>query len=267
MICVPVMAETNREAMAGMKKAFALADLVELRVDRIRGPDLSLLVGPREGALLITNRRKEEGGFFAGPEKDRVDLLIEAAGRGADYVDVEASTPEPFLSRLASEMRRKGRTARMILSHHDFRGTPSFATLTRRFRACRALGGYAVKIVTFARTAEDNLRLLRLIPLARSEGQPIIAFCMGPRGKVSRILAPLLGSLWTYACLRKGAESAPGQWTVGETRKILGLLGWKEPRFREIPPRGEGVRKHRAPRRAGSPSGTAKGPGEAGVRP
>ena len=88
MICVPVMAETNREAMGRMKKGFALAEAVELRIDRIHRPDLALLVGTREGALLVTNRRKKEGGFFEGSEKDRVDLLVEAAKRGADFVAV-----------------------------------------------------------------------------------------------------------------------------------------------------------------------------------
>jgi 3-dehydroquinate dehydratase type I len=86
-----------------------------------------------------------------------------------------------------------------------------------------------VKIVTYANSAEDNLRLLRLIPMSLAEGQPIIAFCMGPRGRASRLLAPLLGSFLTYASLRKGAESAPGQWTVAETRKMMALLGEKTP--------------------------------------
>jgi 3-dehydroquinate dehydratase type I len=82
-----------------------------------------------------------------------------------------------------------------------------------------------VKIVTYARSAEDNLRLLRIIPRSLAGGQRIIAFCMGPHGRVSRILAPLLGSLITYASLRRGAESAPGQWTVEEMRKMTALLG------------------------------------------
>ena len=229
MICVPVMAETNREAMGRMKKGFALADVVELRIDRIHRPDLSLLVGAREGALLVTNRRKKEGGFFEGSEKDRVDLLVEAAKRGADFVDIEAGTGESLIGRLASEIRRKAGAVKMIVSHHDFQGTPSWAGLVRRFNSCRSFGAHAVKIVTYAHSAEDNLRLLRLIPRALAEGQPIIAFCMGPRGRVSRLLAPLLGSLITYASLRKGAESAPGQWTVAETRKMMAILGEKTP--------------------------------------
>ena len=225
MICVPVMAPTNRQALAGMKKAFALADAVELRLDRVLRPDLSLLVHPRKGLLLVTNRRKEEGGFYEGPEMDRVGLLVEAARRGADFVDVEASTGETLIHRLAAEAEGKRQGTKLIVSHHDFRGTPSWAALVRRFNACRAFGPHAVKIVTYAQTAEDNLRLLRLIPRSLAQGQPIIAFCMGPGGKISRVLAPLLGSFITYASLRKGAESAPGQFTVGEMRKVMGLLG------------------------------------------
>jgi len=232
MICVPVMAETNREAMGRMKKGFALAGMVELRIDRIHRPDLSALIGPREGALLVTNRRKKEGGFFEGPERDRVGLLVEAVNRGADFVDIEASTGESLIGRLASEVRRKAGAAKMIVSHHDFERTPSWAGLVRRFNSCRSFGAHAVKIVTYAHSAEDNLRLLRLIPRSLAEGQPIIAFCMGPRGRVSRLLAPVLGSFITYASLRRGAESAPGQWTVAEMRKIMDLLGVENSGFR-----------------------------------
>jgi 3-dehydroquinate dehydratase type I len=232
MICVPVMAETNREAMGRMKKGFALAGMVELRIDRIHRPDLSALIGPREGALLVTNRRKEEGGFFEGPEKERVGLLIEAIGRGADFVDIEAGTGESLIGRLASEVKRKAGAAKMIVSYHDCGRTPSWAALVRRFHSCRAFGAHAVKIVTYAHAAEDNLRLLRLIPMSLAAGQPIIAFCMGPRGRVSRLLAPVLGSFITYASLRKGAESAPGQWTVAETRKMMALFGVEDSGFR-----------------------------------
>jgi 3-dehydroquinate dehydratase type I len=225
MICVPVMAKTNREALGRMKKGYALADIVELRIDRIHRPDLSVLIGPREGPLLVTNRRREEGGFFGGSEEDRVDLLVEAINRGADFVDIEASTGGSLVERLASEGRRKAGAAKMIVSHHDFQRTPSWAGLLRRFKSCRSFGAHAVKIVTYANSVEDSLRLLRLIPMSLAEGQPVIAFCMGPRGRVSRLLAPLLGSLLTYASIRKGGESAPGQWTVAEMRKMMNLLG------------------------------------------
>ena len=51
-----------------------------------------------------------------------------------------------------------------------------------------------VKLVTLANHPADNLRLLSLIPQAQARGKDIIAFCMGPLGKWSRVAAPLLGS-------------------------------------------------------------------------
>jgi len=227
MICVSVMAESNREAVRMMKRGFASADMVELRLDRISRPSLPALMKAREGSLLVTNRRREEGGFFEGSERDRVNLLAQAVTLGADYVDVEASTGKRWIGGLKAEIEGKGAVTRMIVSHHDFQKTPSWDSLVRRLDACRACRAYAVKIVTYAQSAEDNLRLMRLIPRSLAQGQPIIAFCMGPRGRFSRVLAPLLGSFLTYASLRKGTEAAPGQFTVAEMRKIMDLLGFE----------------------------------------
>jgi 3-dehydroquinate dehydratase type I len=225
MICIPVMAESNGEAVRMMKRGFASADMVELRLDRISRPSLPALMKARQGSLLVTNRRKEEGGFFKGSERDRVNLLAEAVNLGADYVDVEASTGKRWISRLKAQIEGQGAVTRMIISHHNFQRTPSWDGLVRRLDVCRAYGPHAVKIVTFANSAEDNLRVLRLIPRSRAEGQPIIAFCMGSQGRVSRLLAPLLGSFITYASLRRGAESALGQFTVTEMRTMWRLLG------------------------------------------
>jgi len=225
MICVPVMAESSREAVRMMKRGFASAEMVELRLDRISCPSLPALMKVRKGSLLVTNRRREEGGFFEGSEKDRVNLLAQAVNLGAEYVDLEASTGKRWIGHLKSEIEGRGAVTRLVISHHDFQRTPSWNGLVKRLDACRAYGAYAVKIVTFAESVDDNLRLMRLIPRSLAQGQPIIAFCMGPLGRISRLLAPALGSFITYASLRKGAESAPGQFTVAEMREIMPLIG------------------------------------------
>jgi len=252
MICVSVLAETNRKALRMMARGFALADMVELRIDHMGAPDLPALVGARKGRLLVTNRRKKEGGFFAGPEKDRVDLLAEAARLGADWVDIEASTGERLISDLTGQISGPGGPTKMIVSHHELHGTPPWKGLRQRYEACRVFGAQVVKIVTYAESVEDNLRVLRLIPKSLAEGQAIVAFCMGPQGRISRILAPVLGSCISYASLRKGAESAPGQPTVSEMRRTLRCLQAGVGGFRDLEP-GKGSR----------PSSTAAGsPGE-----
>jgi 3-dehydroquinate dehydratase type I len=153
-----------------------------------------------------------------------MELLREAVDLGARYVDIEARTGEAAVSRLGKAIRAKKGKTRLIVSHHDFKGTPSRQTLVKRLRACRSLGADVVKIVTLAQTAEDNLRVLEIIPQALAMGQDIIAFCMGERGRLSRVAAPLLGSCMSYASLEEGAESAPGQLTAAQMKTILGML-------------------------------------------
>jgi len=224
MICTSIVPGTNEEALSLLARALPGADLVELRIDRIERPDLPLLLHAGKERLLVTIRRRDEGGFFASCENRRMELLREAIDLGARYVDIEARTGAVAVGRLGKAIRaRKGKT-KLIVSHHDLEGTPSRQTLVKRLKASRALGADIVKIVTLANTVEDNLRVLDLIPQALAMGQDIIAFCMGARGRLSRVAAPLLGSCMSYASLEDGAESAPGQLTAGEMKTILGIL-------------------------------------------
>ena len=225
MICVSILAQDRRDGLQKMSKAFAVADVVELRIDRMKAPDLPSLIGAKKGKLIVTNRRKEEGGFFKGNERERVDLLKKAAALGADFVDIEVKTARRLIDGLFAAVAANGGFTNVMVSHHDFRGTPSWKVLVGRLNACRALGADMVKIVTYANSVEDNLRLLQLIPEARGSGQKIVAFCMGPKGRVSRIVAPILGSALSYTSLRKGAETAPGQLTVSEMREALRFIG------------------------------------------
>jgi 3-dehydroquinate dehydratase type I len=82
------------------------------------------------------------------------------------------------------------------------------------------LGADVIKIVTFATSWKDNLLLLSLIPFAKERKQEIVAFCMGEKGKMSRVFAPWMGAAWTYAPLRRDRSSAPGQLTVWEVKDI-----------------------------------------------
>jgi 3-dehydroquinate dehydratase type I len=82
------------------------------------------------------------------------------------------------------------------------------------------LGADILKVVTFARSWEDNLITFSLIPYAKREGYEIVTFCMGEKGRMSRIFAPMLGIAWTYASLRNNRASAPGQLNVLEMRRI-----------------------------------------------
>ncbi len=224
MICIPIMARTQSTALMQMERGFPLADILELRIDQINGLDLEALMSGKQGKILVTNRRRDEGGGFSGTERERVELLKEAVALGADYVDVEVRTEEALIEELSAEIRNHHARTKWIISHHDFSGTPSVRALRRRLDECRRTGADIIKIVTYAHTMEDNLRALGLIPHARGKDVEIIAFCMGEMGRISRVMAALLGSYFSYASLEKGTESAPGQLTVEEMKGISRIL-------------------------------------------
>jgi 3-dehydroquinate dehydratase type I len=222
MICIPIAATTTDSAIEKMESASSLADLIELRIDRIPGADLKRLLAARRNPVIVTNRRREEGGGFTGTEEERVELLKEAVRLGADYVDIETATD----STLKSGLRRDivGTPAKLIVSWHDFSGTPSAEFLKAKLTACMADGPTIVKIVTRAGATADCLRLLELIPYARQKDQAIIAFCMGKPGKISRVMAPLLGSVFSYAPLEPEGASAPGQLTIHQMKEIYRIM-------------------------------------------
>ncbi len=118
---------------------------------------------------------------------------------------------------------RRGPT-RLILSWHDFAGTPETARLEAVLEEMLAAEADIVKLVALAREPADNLRMLSLIPRAQAQGKEIIAFCMGPLGKWSRVAAPLLGSWLTFAPFSKTGASAPGQLTVNDVKRVWQML-------------------------------------------
>ena len=80
-----------------------------------------------------------------------------------------------------------------------------------------------VKLVALANEPADNLRMLSLIPRAKAQGKDVIAFCMGPLGKWSRIAAPS-GSWLAFAPFSKQRASAPGQLTVNDFKRVWNTL-------------------------------------------
>jgi 3-dehydroquinate dehydratase type I len=220
-LCIPVVETSVKRALIVINEVNRLADLIELRVDYLREVELALPLENRKKPLIVTNRRREEGGRYKGEEGKRLSVLQEAIDLGVDYVDVELATKRSFLQGLI----RNKRETQVILSSHDFRRTPSLKELQRLFDQMIRLGADVIKIVPFARSWEDNLNILSLIPFAKEKGQKIVAFCMGEKGKISRIFSPYLGAAWTYASLNKSRASAPGQLTVRELTDI-----WKKMR-------------------------------------
>jgi 3-dehydroquinate dehydratase type I len=165
--------------------------------------------------VIATNRPLREMGVFSGPEDLRLNMLEEAAKSGAEWIDLEHDADVGSIG----VFRRAG--AKVLLSWHDPAGTPDGKILRAKLESMSKMGADALKIATMARSDEDNLRVLELIPLAgRQFGIDLVAFCMGPAGRWSRVVSIFLGSPWTYAQFA-GRPTAPGQLTVQEMRELI----------------------------------------------
>jgi 3-dehydroquinate dehydratase/shikimate dehydrogenase len=207
MICVAIVANTNEAARKQLRRAAAVADMAELRLDYIQErPDVGYLLADRPCPVIVTNRPPRQGGLFGGSEAERVAFLREAVSLGAEYVDIEYDS----IGRLQEKLG-----TRVIVSYHNFEETPG--DLHRMAQMLVGTGGDIIKIATYVNDTSDCIRLCQL---SSDLGVPKIILGMGPRGLVTRVLANKFGSMLTYASLSGEAASAPGQLTVGELRDV-----------------------------------------------
>ena len=228
-ICVPLIEEQTAGIIDRMVDLADRADLFEVRGDYVRDLDLLTIIRARTKPIIFTCRCASEGGRFADEDPRRRMILLEAAKRGFDYVDVE------YRSQFHDVMVEKAGNG-LIVSYHDIEGTPD--NLPGLYDRMCAVGADVVKIVTTPRSIADVARLVGFADKASREGgAPLLALAMGPLGTLTRILAGRYEAPFTFAAAAAGVESAPGQLTlpdmaelyrvreVGRDTRVFGILG------------------------------------------
>ena len=239
MICIPITDATHQEALRSVERSAMAADLIELRMDLIADGDLDQLIAAARRVsgrikIIVTCRRKEEAllppPFDQAVRKkgmtktSKMRLLKQAIALGADFIDIELAEGDRAIKQLQSFCRQQKSSTRIIVSWHDISKTPSLGTLKEIFQACAQTGADIVKIVPYARTAADNLKVPGLIAYAKAQDRKIIAMCMGDLGQISRVMALVWGSYLGFAVLPGGKKSAPGQLTLSTMREFQHLL-------------------------------------------
>lgn len=223
-ICVAVGEKSINKLIMLISNVDFQADLIEFRLDYLEALDyseLEKLLEKMKLPVILTVRRKNEGGKFKGSEEDRSKILKTLIDLRPDFIDIELSSP--FLTEdFADSAKRVG--VKIIGSYHSFQDTPPIHVLLRKIDMAYRLGLDVVKIVTYAKEIEDNLIILSLHSAAGKylRGMEIVTFCMGENGLISRVLCPLFGSKFTFASL--GAPTAPGQISLQKMRQIQELL-------------------------------------------
>ena len=164
--------------------------------------------------------------------------LTKAIQAGAAYVDLEIEAPPMMSKRIRREAGECG--TYIIRSYHDFNGTESYEALKALVEKCFKLGADIAKIVTTAHNEKDNERVLSLYEVFAADS--IVAFCMGEKGRNSRIECLRKGAPYSYAALSADEEAAPGQWPLEEMtkavygdRKPIGTAFWDSSEAIKIP--------------------------------
>lgn len=224
-VCTPITAKKSSEIPALIKKAERMgADLAEIRLDYLESFDgIENAVENAKIPLIATNRQYEQGGKRKQDENERVKTLLKMAKMGFSFLDLEVATSN--IEAITKDLRKNN--AKIILSFHNFNETPNLEELQKIVDSQIKMGADICKLVTMAKSLNDNLTCLSLVA-EMSRKTSIICFAMGKLGVPSRILSPVFGGYLTYASLETGMETAPGQIGIKRLREFYRHLGVEE---------------------------------------
>jgi 3-dehydroquinate dehydratase-1 len=194
---------------AQLTRALRPFDLVEARLDlypaqSIDGCEEACLRLEASGTpVLVTLRTAAQGGRWKAAEAERLPRFRAALGV-ASWADLEDDAG--ILGEVAALLRaRPG--GQLVVSHHDFSGTPPLeALLTLVAASHRAAPGAVAKIATRV-NGEGDRRALRALIERHRDRTAVIG--MGAEDDGLRVELAAAGSLLAYGAL--GLPTAPGQ--------------------------------------------------------
>ncbi len=189
-------------------------DLVEFRLDSVRDADVVERIGKvKPFPAIATDKSNRES-------IEREKVLLTAAASGFEYVDIDAAYPST--STLVPQAHDCG--SKVIISFHDYFGTPTLSDLQGILMSERKSRGDLFKIVTTARHPRDNLTVLGFLE-SKPANTKLVSFAMGSIGVPSRVLSPLFGAEFTFAALTDDSATADGQLSIDRLRDAWQSLG------------------------------------------
>jgi 3-dehydroquinate dehydratase/shikimate dehydrogenase len=207
MICISIMQESRRFALADMLNAAKQCDLLEVRLDRFqKAPDVGELMTAKPKPVILSCRRPCDGGLFDGTEQERLALLRQCIISRADYVEIELDVADQI---------RKYPPSKRVISYTNFHETP--ADIADIYAQAQSKSPDVIKLVTLARTAEQAWPLIQILA---HPAVPTVVVGLGRAGAMLTVLGKKIGAPWTYAALERGMEAYPGEPTIADLRTV-----------------------------------------------
>ena len=218
-ICVAISAKNLEESLEKAHEAkIKGANLIELRLDhydKFEIEELKVLKDFNEIPIILTLRKKDEGGLCSLSEHERIEFLKRIIEFKPGYIDIELSTEK--ISELIKIAKKHD--VKTIISYHNFSETPNLEELKNILHKIESYEGDITKIITTANNLLDNLTILKLINLARKK---IVNFAIGKDSIFSILFSIAFGAYFSFASLDK--LTAPGQVNVVDMKKILKIF-------------------------------------------
>ena len=205
-MCITVVGHSLELFLLRLEKAQTLANCVELRVDYIQNINsgmLGVIAKHINKKSILCCRSKKDLGNFEGTLEEQNKILQKGNNLGFNYLDIDLP--------IADKITIQNKKSKFILSHHDFKETLDLKALKTIAACMRDFKPDVLKFAVMANSHTDVKTLFQLL-LSKKENENMIVLGMGNHGKITRLLAPLLGGYLTFASLEE-TQSAPGQIT------------------------------------------------------
>ncbi|NVY96401.1 type I 3-dehydroquinate dehydratase [Lactobacillus sp. DCY120] len=231
-IAVPLTGATDDDLLDQAQAALEQQpDILEWRLDfysalqkaeqlAANGHKLRQLLG--DIPLIVTLRSGPEGGKVELGDLSYQNIYHDLLKNDfADAIDLELFRSPTIIQELIQRAHQHDLI--VILSSHDFQGTPDQQQLEQRMQTMAQMQADIVKIAV---TPHNSTEVLTLLNATNNMHQilklPLITMAMGDLGKVSRISGEVFGSCLTFAAVQ--TVSAPGQMSLSRLKNDLADL-------------------------------------------
>lgn len=212
-LCIAITGNSAQEMIEKATAALRDTTFIEFRLDYLPQPAAAIpelnefLRANGAATAVATCRCKDNGGRFSGSSKAALEILLQAATAGFQIVDIELESIEKLPKDTMQKLHETG--AAVILSFHDFKGTPDLDAVYARMEP---FAPDFMKVVPTAKSLTDNLKLMHFLGRMEDHSNTsIVGICMGEAGVISRVLGLRAGSAFTFAASSPGEATAPGQ--------------------------------------------------------